>query len=209
MSAGRASSPRLPRKVLNATCASAEAQVAFNTFLGSLGLDALPALIDNQPQILASASYRAVADVVGPDTTAYTVSYEMGSNNFNAVLDRYRELLRKVPDTEESSEDQSDNQRKLAALHDVVSQQGFGKEHRLVFSATYKDVSEYSFRHNYNLVGTDGTQTPRSVDLHLDGTREWRAKILWTRLMPMALSPTPAGGLAFAPIVAQGTITEG
>ncbi len=190
--------------------ASVEAQAAFNAAIGRLELDALPVLIDNQPQIVLNASRRFSNDVVGPDTMTYSFSYEMGSKNFNAMLSRYRNRLRERSDTAGTLTSMEQSQLKLDSLSDVVKEKGFGKEQRFVFSAIYKDVSEYSFRHDYNLVATDGAEVPQMVDLRLPGSREWRAKFLWTRLMPKVVpsSTSPAFGSGALKKTVSGEVAE-
>jgi len=70
--------------------------VAFQRFSAKNGLFLLGDLVNNQPQLMASVSFRKRDDLVGPDELKAEVSYEMGWANMNGLrrwLDDRKEVL--------------------------------------------------------------------------------------------------------------------
>jgi len=77
----------------------AEAQQTSQAFYTENGFQNLAALIDNQPQLAISGSYRDPGPIGGPDEAALSIEYQFGGNNVNKLfggdtdpLERLKEL---------------------------------------------------------------------------------------------------------------------
>jgi hypothetical protein len=138
-------------------------------------LDAIPAMIDNQPQLVIQASYRSRDDIIGPDTAALTVNYEMGTRNFNSVLREYHQMMRN------GIKDPSP----LEAYRRAIDGKRYRNEDKLVFSASFLRNQRYSFKYDYmDSVTIPGSTTPVTVALDLPRSDNSRASLTWTRLWP-------------------------
>jgi hypothetical protein len=174
---------------------SADVTAKVLTALQDNKLDALPAMIDNQPQIVVQGSYRASDEIIGRDTMAITANYEMGSRNFNAVLREYHQMQR------EGSSPPS----YLEAFRRGVTNRSYRNEDKAIFSVSFRRNERYSFTHGYKeSVSVPGSTTPVEIDrtavLNLPRSDDWRASLSWTRLWPRRvekpgtfLSELPAG----------------
>ena len=145
-------------------------------------LDALPAMIDNQPQIVFQGSYRASDDIIGRDAAAITASYEMGSRNVNSMLREYHYMrsLQKEGDPSPSY---------LEAFRRGVTERAYKYEDKVVFSATFRRNQPYSFSYDYTeSVTVPGATAPTEINhtaaLDLPRSDDWRASLSWTRLWP-------------------------
>lgn len=142
-------------------------------------LDALPAMIDNQPQIIFQGSYRESHDIIGRDAAAITASYEMGSRNINAMLREYHQMRR------EGIESPS----KLEAFRRGVTDRAYKFEDKVIFSASFLRNRPYSFSFDYKeSVSVPGATEPVEIDrtaaLNFPRSDDWRASLSWTRLWP-------------------------
>jgi hypothetical protein len=149
-----------------------------STTLQSYGLDALSSFISNQPQATLTLSNQIRKEVLGPDVLSGTVSYEMGTRNFNRVLREYHR-------TKNSNSALSP----LAAFAKVAADPRFSNEDKLTFKYTYSWTDEYSFTHPYQVVAVDpGTGQETNFDhtasVHSPRVTENHWNVLWTRLMP-------------------------
>jgi len=160
--------------------ARAEAALAKAAGVASPWRPKLASLIDNQPQLVLKVSRRESDEVVGPRSTAYTLNYEFGSRNVNAVLREFHRLEKENPAM-------ADADRRQQAIANVTSDPRFGAEDRLVTSITYKDVGAYHFVHPYTFTTVDSSgadiQVARTANVNLARSREWRGKLVWTRLV--------------------------
>lgn len=158
-------------------------------------LDALPAMIDNQPQIVIQGSYRASDEIIGRNAAAITATYEMGSRNFNAVLREYHQMQREG----------NSRPSYLEAYRRGVADRSYGHEDKAIFSVSFRRNERYSFTHSYKeSISVPGSTTPVAIDrtvmLNLPRSDDWRASLTWTRLWPRRterpgtfLSELPAG----------------
>lgn len=156
-----------------------------------LNLAALPALIDNQPQFVLKGSYRDAQKVVGPTAWTATLSYEMGTNNLNAVLREYR--ARRAEDVAYRTAAtpaelrEAERRLRLEAFKQVTSAESLASEDRFVFALTYKDADPYSFSHPYTETVTSPDAAPveveRTASLSLPGSTEWCGRATWTRFL--------------------------
>jgi hypothetical protein len=142
-------------------------------------LDTLPALIDNQPQATFQTSYRSSDDIIGPDTTAVTLGYEMGTRNFNSVLREYRRMKR----------DDEAHASPLAALRQVTESGSYRYEDKLIFNLSFRRNDDYLFDWKYQeAVSVPGQDQPTMVDrtarLSLPRSDQWKGSLTWTRLWP-------------------------
>lgn len=158
---------------------SADVTAAVQKAITDNKLDALPAMIDNQPQIVLQGSYRASDDVIGPDTAAITASYEMGTRNFNSMLREYHQMKR------EGIKEPS----YLDAYERGVTDRAYQYEDKVIFSASFRRNQSYNFSYNYKeSVSSPGSTTPVEIDrtaaLNLPRSDDWRASLSWTRLWP-------------------------
>jgi hypothetical protein len=181
--------PQLLTK-LNATKAS---WTTLQNDLTELNLAALPPLIDNQPQIVLKGSFREADDIVGPDTAAVTLSYEMGMKNLNAALREYRALRKESPELKAAAADpvrqrEVEQSLRLQAFRAITSAEDLASEDRYSFSLTYKDSDPYDFSHDYTeTISSPDTPEPleveRSANLSLPGSTEWVGRFTWTRFL--------------------------
>jgi hypothetical protein len=160
--------------------------------ISALNLAALPELIDNQPQLVVKGTFREADPVVGPDTQAVSLTYEMGTRNLNAVLREYRAL--KAESSELNAGVNSESQRqieqslRLKALGTITSSEDLASEDRYVFSITYKDTDPYDFSRDYtesvsSADATEPVEVPRNASLSLPGSTEWVGRLTWTRFL--------------------------
>ncbi len=153
--------------------------------LSALNLAKLPNLIDNQPQLVLKASYRDADEVVGPRAQAYTLTYEMGTRNLNAVLGQYRALRAGAGPAAAAAAAAGD--LRLRAFTQVTADEVGASEDRFVFSLTYKDTDPYSFSHDYTETVTAPETPPlevsRTASLSLPGSTEWVGRLTWTRYL--------------------------
>ncbi len=145
-------------------------------------LDALPAMIDNQPQIVIQGSYRASDKIIGQNAWAITANYEMGSRNFNAALREYRQIRRERPEG-------SPPPSVLEAYRRGVTSRSYQNEDKVIFSASFRRNKSYSFTYPYKeSVTVPGSDTPVEIDrtavLDLPRSDDSRASLSWTRLWP-------------------------
>ncbi len=153
-------------------------------------LDAIPAMIDNQPQLLIQGSYRSSDEVIGPDALAITATYEMGSRNFNAALREYRQMKHEGVAAS-----------RLKAFEQAVTNRDYRHEDKLIFSASYRRNRHYDFSHPYvESVAVPGsttqTEIARTAAVELPSWDSWRASATWTRLWPRR--PQQTGNLSLA-----------
>jgi hypothetical protein len=155
--------------------------------LGKMNFDALPSLIDNQPQIVFTVAQRAADRIMGPEATTVTARYEMGSNNLNAVLREYHDLKAAGMD---------DKEAQIEAYKTVVNGDMRG-ENKFLFSLSHKWVSDYSFQHDYEqelLDPATGDPKPepilRTAMLELPKSEEWRGSLTFTRFLLVGSDPT-------------------
>jgi hypothetical protein len=82
----QATDPALFREKLK-ELADVEAQQTFDekSFFAKQNLDGLSSLIDNQPQVAVTSSYRSPGKLGGPTQTALSAELQVGSENINAV----------------------------------------------------------------------------------------------------------------------------
>jgi hypothetical protein len=142
-------------------------------------LDALPAMIDNQPQIVIQGSYRSSDDIIGPDAVAITANYEIGSRNFNAALREYHQMQREGNPTPSY----------LEAYRRAVTSRSYMNEDKLILSASFRRNADYNFTYNYkDSVAVPGSTTPVEIShtaaLSLPRSDDWHASLTWTRLWP-------------------------
>jgi hypothetical protein len=77
---------QLVKATLEAGKARGEMTRAFDGEIATLGLDRLAELVEQQDQLLLSASHKARDDVVGPDETSVGVTWEFTGNNLWGFL---------------------------------------------------------------------------------------------------------------------------
>ena len=158
---------------------SADVTAKAREVIASNKLDALPAMIDNQPQIIFQGSYRLSDDIIGRDTWAITANYEMGSRNLNAMLREYHQMRN------EGIQQPS----YLEAFRRGVADRAYKYEDKVIFSASFRRNEPYSFTYDYKeAVSVPGSDTPaeigRTASLDLPRSDDWRASLSWTRLWP-------------------------
>lgn len=168
--------PFAERELLEALLRSRIAIQSVISQVDSWNLDALPSLVDNQPQLTFTASHRVSDELVGPDSTSATLRYEMGSKNFNAMLREYHHLL--ASNNAQASPFQ--------AFQDVIADKSYRAENKLIFTLTYKRTEAYDLTHSYRESVTDpatgGSQEfPRTASVKLDRASEWRGSLAFTR----------------------------
>jgi hypothetical protein len=155
--------------------------------------DALPSLIDNQPQIVFTLSHRATNEIVGPESTTLTARYELGSRNFNAVLREYQNLR---------ISGEGPDAARLKAYRNVVDNIGrdIRGEDKLILSLSYKWVNDYSFDYAYTQTlldptGNPGTVIDRRAQVMLGKNREWDGNLTYTRFLLTGSDPANKTGV--------------
>lgn len=166
----------------------AEHEQAYGGSLAGLRLDALPALIDNQPQLVFSYSQRLPDEVVGPDEWTFGLHYEHGRRNFNRLLGR-----------------RDGGETATTALSDLARDPSVSAEAKWIVDFSYTDRSAYRRSHEYTTtaVGADGetVEVPQLAEVDLPGSEDLRGKLSYTRFVgaPMversATSPALAATL--------------
>jgi len=146
---------RIHEQVLLDSAASAKAI----EFLNKAGITNLATLLDNQPQLAFTGSWRNVGDLGGPDELATTVEFQYGANNLNNAGSKLLDILKDDPVKQPSD--------------------------KVVFTASYKRSMHYKFA---SLSGTgvslaSGTFTPVDVPR----TSDWQAKAQWGRRLGVAM----------------------
>ena len=157
--------------------------------------DALPSLIDNQPQLVFTLAQRASSQIVGPEATTLTARYEMGSRNLNTVLREYHRLTARGG--------LSEDQARLQAYKNVVSGRGdYRSEDKVIFSVSYKRIASYNFEHPYEQTLIDpvtGNVNPvpihRTAKLILPQSHEWRGNFTFTRFLLTGSDPDNKTGV--------------
>lgn len=152
--------------------------------LKSEEIDALPSLIDNQPQIVLTLSRREPNELVGTPGTTLSARYEMGFNNLNAVLRKYRDAIKPGDDAKAMDE------AKLTAIRDVVQDGQALSENKLILSVTHKWVDDYSLTYPYKQTleldpetGKPSKEAERTAILNLDKSREFSGNLSYTRFL--------------------------
>ena len=127
-------------------------------------IDLLPALVDNQPQLVVDVSSQRTDQLAGPEAFVASLSFEHGWNNLNSVIRKYRKANGELSAYQAFEE--------LAAKGDEIL-----TERRAVLSLTYRRIGLYAFDYPYVEHVTDpGTGAvsdfPRLVSLRLPASSE-------------------------------------
>ncbi len=183
--------------------AYAAAETAFGDQLAELGrrfetqpsVDGLVSLIDNQPQLTVTGSYRFRDDVVGPDSWNLSLKWEMGSRNLNAVLQEYRWL-----EAEGFAEDVSDSSIRADSLRaEAFARVSGGTEarhraqNRWTFTAAVNHSDALEISHSYELQAIDPQtmmeiEIPRSATVVRDSLTDLTFNVQWSRLVRWGLA---------------------
>lgn len=131
--------------------------------LDDLGIDHLASLIDNQPQLSFTASWRDRDDIAGPTEAAATLEFQFGLHNFNR-------LKRHCPKPT-LNECVGDSLKAIdSGTRDVTD--------KFVLTASLKDTASYS-------LSADDIVVPGFVPIDVPRIREFSAKLQWgQRLQP-------------------------
>lgn len=115
------------QKVFDAGKTLGEQNEAFRKAVDGAGLFEFGRLLNNQPQIVASASYRSRAETAGPDETSVELRYEQGVVNVNSML----KACKGKPDLLACYTEYVGNPRRAASLK---------ANNRVAFSLEYTDI---------------------------------------------------------------------
>ncbi len=143
----------------------------------------IPALIDNQPQVVLTVSRTRRDRFVGQDEETAAFSWEFGATNFNSVIREFRYLVannRGVPS----------NSLALTAFENVVSDKADAilKQDRFVVSVTYKrsDALAYTYAYTEQVASPAGgnpVSVARTSVLSLPSTWEISGTFQWGRIL--------------------------
>ena len=140
--------------------------VAAQTFYTEAGLKNLGSMLDNQPQLAATVSYRDPAEYGGPEQASFDLELQWGTKNLNWLFNQadYRGALKKVTQDELSKD-------------------------KFVLTLSYKWRDEFPLE-ELLIPGDDGTTTP--VDgfeaIDEDSVEEFRAKLQWGQPVGMEVA---------------------
>lgn len=172
----------------------AQAAVELETQIAGLDFRQLPALIDNQPQLVGTFSYRFADPVVGQEGWSLGINYEVGSYNINTVKETMRRL-RSDP---------------LTAYRTVLQNAGgaggeIDNERKFIAGVTYSEREPYSFTHDYVLPAPDGTSggVPFIADVERSRSSELRIKAVYTQFLGLASVEPTLLGAAPQPAIGQ------
>jgi hypothetical protein len=162
----------------------------------ALHFEALPALIDNQPQLTLSATYHDPNKFVGQRTYGVRITIETGNRNFNSVLRAYRQALEKGNVTVINQPTPVDVNSLENAIEEVAAETKAATQTKLVFNFGFQHHDQYDLEYTYQnsaaaMQRPAAVQTPGSVSLHLPASDEWTAKLQWSTLF---LATSIAGG---------------
>ncbi len=159
----------------------AQTEAAHVRNMATTRLDRLPALINNQPQLNISFSYRKRDGFSGQSGLTAGLTYEHGLHNLNRVARKHQ-----------SGTD-------LASAFNEVA--GNTHEDRFTFSISYKQLNALSLTHEYTASDTPGSET---VGLNLETYQEWQGGLAWSRNLSWVfqigdfeISPKIGLGLAY------------
>jgi len=162
----------------------------------ALHFEALPALIDNQPQLTLTTTYRDPNKFVGQKTYGVGISLETGNRNFNTVLRTYRLALEKGNVAVINQPTPVDVKSLGKAIETVATETKKGTQTKFVLALGFQHHDQYDLDYAYQTSATASqrfvaAQSPETVSLHLPASDEWTAKLQWSTLF---LSTTVAGG---------------
>lgn len=182
-------------------------------FVSGPNLDDIAPLIDNQPQLVLTGSYRERDQFVGPPAWAATFKLEMGSRNLNTVRSEYARLAEesRIKGTQEE-DPQHDLKLRYQAFENVIKNNLHRRQNKLIVTASYKGVSSYKLDYPYKQTVTDPASgqdviLSRLASVDVDKSHELEAKAQWTCLVP-ALQFGGAGAAATAAAGAPGSVAR-
>ncbi|HEY4594205.1 MAG TPA: hypothetical protein VIJ61_17425 [Thermoanaerobaculia bacterium] len=130
-------------------------------FFTKAGLDKLASLIDNQPQLAATGSYRDPGPFGGPDETGVSLELQYGLMNLNKL------------------------RRQCGAATDCVVRTLTGyatnglPTDKFVLTASYKQLGEYTL----DQLVIDSAPVPGFTPIHTKKSTELKARLQWGRLL--------------------------
>jgi hypothetical protein len=134
------------------------ASAAAVDFLKVAGIDNLASLIDNQPQLAFTGSWRQLGNLGGPDELALSAEFQYGSNNLRRAAKNLLGILQRDPTSLPSD--------------------------KFVFSASYKRATRYKLD---SLAGT-GVSFDAFTPIDVPRTSEWNARAQWGRKLGVTMS---------------------
>jgi len=163
----------------------ARAITAFRSELSAFGLDRLPLLVANQPQLVGSLIYRDRNEMVGPNTLGGEVKLEWGSFNLNRILRQYE---REDKRDSKLGDQGFDNVLLARAVHAVLESEKDHAPLRFSMSIKYMERDDYNPELAYAVTtadgGSDGEATEmKTASLSMAGSDEWCAKAQVSRYM--------------------------
>jgi hypothetical protein len=135
---------------------------------------ALTPLVNNQPQLVITGSWRNRDPLVGQDSWFVTVSYEHGTRNVNTLLRR--------------SNYPSDDKALKEVFLQMIDKERIYYEDKYTFSGTYSENPGLAMDYDYIEVVTDPATTdqitiPRIASIDLPESWEWSAVATWSRYL--------------------------
>lgn len=134
---------------------------ARKVFFTKAGVDKLASLIDNQPQLAATGTYRDLGSFGGPDETGISFELQYGLMNLNKL----RRVCGESPDCV------------LRALSGFA-QHGVSTD-KFVLTASYKQLGDYTL----DQLVIDGAPVPGFTPVHAKKSTELKARLQWGMLL--------------------------
>jgi hypothetical protein len=161
--------PADERKIIEAAVKAGESRLAdftaINNELERTGLDQLAKLVEQQPQLLFSLTHDIRDEIVGPEKTAVTVTWEMTRKNLSSFLHGPGIMCAKPEIAKGTAAEYG---ACTTALRNYVGDGGINLENqwRFKLAASYQRVEELEFRYPDD-----------EVELNLPETDRWEVSV--------------------------------